>query len=107
MRKIIIAILIKILAFYYRIVNYIRVSNGYYIVSPSDVNVDTSLIWKSEIAPNGLVFYIAKIKYGRTFYSKNVCVNRKDLPPLQENMLKWRVQRIFANSITEIVNKKK
>lgn len=106
MRKIIIAIIIKLIAIYYRIVNHIKVFSGDVIISPSDVIIETSLIWKSEIAPTGWVFYIAKYKTGRVFYSKNVEINRKDLPPVKEAMVKYRIQRIFANTITERENKR-
>jgi hypothetical protein len=71
------------------------------------VIVDTSLIWKGEMAPAGKVFYIAKYKGHGMFYSKNVEINRKDLPPIKESMIKYRIQRIFANTITERLNNKK
>lgn len=106
MKKLLIKWVVKILAFYYRIINYIKVTSGYILISPSDIIVDTSMLWKGEIAPKNKVFYITKYRMNGVFYSKNIEINRKDLPPIQEVMLKYRVQRIFANTITEMMNKK-
>lgn len=107
MKKLIIALIIKFLSFYYRIINYIKITSGEVLISPSDIMVDTSLVWKGEIAPFGKVFYIAKYRMNGVFYSKNVEINRRDLPPVKEVLLKYRVQRIFANTITEIMNNKR
>lgn len=100
-----IAIIIYFLTLYYKLINYIRVTRGDILISPSDVTVDTSLLWKGEIAPTGMVFYIAKYKFRGIFYSKNVEINRKNIPPIYEVVVKHRVQTIFANTITKRVNK--
>lgn len=95
---------IRLLSFYYAIVNYIRVLNGENIISYKDVQIYTSLIYKREIAPLGYVFYIAKIKVGKTLYSKNVAIYRKDLPLNKENILKQKVRIVFANMVTKQIN---
>lgn len=105
MRKFIIRLLIKIIAFYYRIGNYIDVMSGQIIVNPGDVRVDTSIVWRGEIAPPHKVFYIAKLKLHGVYYTKNVAVYRKDLSIQQELMLKWKAQRLFAESLTRQLNK--
>lgn len=106
MKQLIIALIIKLLALYYRLKNYMLVNSGKIIVSPSDVKIDTSLIWKGEIAPNGYIFYIAKLRLNGVFYSKNVSINRRNISQIEESNLKYKAQRIFANTITERVNKK-
>lgn len=103
--KTIVGIIIKLIAFYYRLKNYIRVINGKNIVNPSDVKIDTSLVWKGEVAPTGYVFYIAKLRLNGVFYSKNISINRRNISPEKESMLRWKAQRIFAETITNRINK--
>lgn len=96
---------IKLLAFYYSLVNYTRVMAGKNIVNYKDVKIDISLIYKDNIAPYGFVFYIAKIKIGTKKYSKNVAIYRKNIPLDKERILKYKVQIIFANMVTKQINK--
>jgi hypothetical protein len=101
----IVGLIIKLIAFYYRLKNYILVVNGKSIVNPNDVKIETSLVWNGEIAPKGYIFYIAKLKLNGVFYSKNVSINRRNISASQESMLRWKAQRIFAEGITKRLNK--
>lgn len=103
--KTLVGITIKIIAFYYRLKNYIKVVNGKNIVNPNDVRINTSLVWKGKVAPSGYVFYIAKLTLNGVFYSKNISINRRNISPEKESMLRWKAQRIFAEAITERINK--
>lgn len=103
--KTLVGIAIKIIAFYYRLSNYVKVTNGKNIVNPHDVRIDTSLVWKGKVAPDGYVFYIAKLTLNGVFYSKNISINRRNISRGEESMLCWKAQRIFAEAITERINK--
>jgi hypothetical protein len=104
MKQTLIALIIKLLAFYYRLLNYIWVMHGRSVVSPADVSITTSLVYKFEVAPPGKVFYIARCKLGRTTYSKNVALRRTGLPVIVEANLKYKLQRVFAASLTKKLN---
>lgn len=105
MKRFIIGLLIKLLAFYYRIVNYIKVSRGGVVISPSDVTIETSLVWRGKIAPKGRCFYIAKVNYNGRLFTQNVAINRRNVSIAEENTLKYRAQRFFAETITNRINK--
>jgi Txe/YoeB family toxin of Txe-Axe toxin-antitoxin module len=105
MKRFIIVLLIKLMAFYYSIIKYIKVRSGKIIVSPEDIKIETSLVWKRKIAPKGKVFYIAKANVNGVIFTKNVSIQRRNMSSDDEAMLKWRAQRIFANTVTQQINK--
>lgn len=105
MKRLLIGLIIKLLAFYYRLVNYVKVSRGKEIISPSDVTIETSLVWRGKIAPKGRCFYIAKVKYKNRLFTQNVAINRRNVSLAQESILKYRAQRFFAETITNRINK--
>jgi hypothetical protein len=96
---------LRLFAFVAKLYAYYLASNGVHIVNPNDVEVYTSLINKGCIAPNGKVFYIARLKLNGILYHKNVAIYRKNIPASEEKMLIRKCKVIFANGITRRLNK--